>query len=104
MTRTWIFATAAISAINAGAYAADKMVSFDRAGLTETGEAAALYEKLEKASKRVCAKEYSAPYNTNRQKQACAERALEEAIAEIGSPELSAYALGLNERKVASSD
>ncbi|MCB2098467.1 MAG: UrcA family protein [Parvularculaceae bacterium] len=92
MTRTWIFATAAMSLINLQAIAAEKMVEFDRAALEDPNEVAALYGDIEKAAKQACREEYASPYYQSGSLKACQREAVARAVADVGSPMLTQYA------------
>ncbi len=102
MFRKVYFALAA-SAIAFPALAAEKAIEYDTARLDDPAYVAALYEEIETAAHEVCREELR--YSTDRHymMNSCVEDAIAEAVAEVGSPMLTAAAEDPGEAVLAAS-
>lgn len=105
MIRTTFFALAAISAFAQPAFAADQVVAYDRTALSDTAEVESLYARLETAAIKACQADLSGDPLAFYKMDACVEDTVARAIAEIDSPELTAYAgAAPSESRVAAND
>ncbi|MEE2691052.1 MAG: UrcA family protein [Pseudomonadota bacterium] len=93
MFRTSLFAVAASIFVLQPAFAGSKIV-FDRADLADPEAVAALYAEIEAAARKECKRDLlSSPVGVYQMKS-CVKDAVARAVADVGSPELAAYAAG----------
>jgi UrcA family protein len=93
MLRTlFIATTTSLTALPA--YADDYTVSYDRSQFSNPEYVAGLYADIEEAARKACREEITPPVYRSylSELRSCVEKTIAAAIAEIGSPELSAFA------------
>ncbi len=104
MIRTFALAASVFTLAQTAAFAADKVVEFDRARLDDAAYVEALYDELEAAAKSVCKKELAGSPIYFSVMKSCVETTLAESVEKIGAPLLTAYVEGAETRQVASAE
>lgn len=92
MIRKMLFATAAFTLTQTAAFAAEKVVEFDRDRLDDAAYVEALYAELEDAAKAVCRDALSGSGVDLGAYASCVEDTLADSVKEVASPMLTAYA------------
>ena len=94
MIRKMLFATAAFTLIQTTAFAADKVVEFDRDRLGDPAYVEALYAEIETAAAAVCKKELLGSPLYHSTMRSCIETTVADSVKKIDSEALTAYADG----------
>ncbi len=94
MIRKMLFATAAFTLAQTAAFAADKVVEFDRDRLEDPAYVEALYAEIETAAVAVCKKELIGNPLYISMLRSCIEDTVTESVKKIDSATLTAYAEG----------
>ena len=94
MIRKTLFATAAFTLVQSAAFAADKVVEFDRDRLEDPVYVEALYVEIETAAAAVCKKELLGSHLYLSMLRSCIETTVADSVKKIDSATLTAYADG----------
>ena len=102
MIRTFFFATAASLSFVSGV-AAQEVVAYDREELSDAAYQADLYERIEEAAERACRDELQGEPFGPMLLDECIEGTVDEAIDQVDSAELTAYATDPSDLEIVAS-